>query len=452
MNEFVLYVYQPLGFLVQMFPPAWMLLYVFRGQYRYSFRWTRLILTCLLLFLTLLFTLSTLFSYFSGSDQLYLTANLIFGLCLLSCFIVFSALTTAEMKKKLFFFFLVLNYACLVLAVENAIQEIFFQGAKRIEQLPYFLSDVVIFIGLTSILSPLFYGVVCKKYLQRLWNLQGKGWSLLLAAQSVYFSLACVVVVFSGILIDTKIAYILLGFLFFTELVMYVIALRLLELSEEKHDAELAGERSRQNMRLHEQQYESLKESIELTRKQRHDMEHHFALLYVMSQKEEDLPKLRAYLEEYLSENTVKNVRFCDNYTVNAFLNHYAQLCGEKQIALQARLDLPEELWVKDIHLSILFGNALKNALEACTQCREQGMDAVIAVQAAVIQHALVLRVENTIAREADRDEGGWLSSKRKGYGTGLSIIEDVAELYQGTVNIEQKNNRFILKAILYGN
>ena len=79
-------------------------------------------------------------------------------------------------------------------------------------------------------------------------------------------------------------------------------------------------------------------------------------------------------------------------------------------------------------------------------------MDAVIAVQAAVIQHALVLRVENTSAREADRDEGGWRSSKRKGYGTGLSTIEDVAELYQGTVNIEQKNNRFILKAILYGN
>ncbi len=451
MREFILYLCQPLGFLIQMFPPAWMTLYIFRGEYPYPFRRMKGILLGVLLLLTLLFTAGTLHGYFSGSDKIYLTANLIFAVCLACCFALFVVLTKTTLRRKLFAFILMLNYACFILSLTNILLSKIFVHGSGIDHVPYHPLGVLILGILSAALTPLFYRAIYRKYLDNRWDMRGKDWNILLGAQMIYFLPACVFSLFINHLFDTRISSLLLGALFFTQLVIYVIALRILELSEEKRKAELAGEYARQNMRLQEQQYESLKEVMELTRKQRHDIEHHFTLLYAMSQKEENLPKLRAYLEEYLLENSVKNVRFCDNYTVNVFLNHYARLCGERQIILQVQADLPEELWIKDIHLSNLFGNALKNALEACIQCRNREMEAAIVVQAAIIQHALVLRMENTSVQKAVREEGGWLSSKREGYGTGLSVIEDVAKLYQGDVKIEQENNRFILKTILYG-
>ena len=56
--------------------------------------------------------------------------------------------------------------------------------------------------------------------------------------------------------------------------------------------AGLENERSRQSLRLQEQQYAGMRDSIEQTRRQRHDLEHHFALLSVWSQKEENLPRI----------------------------------------------------------------------------------------------------------------------------------------------------------------
>lgn len=376
MDKFILYACQPLGFLVQMFPPAWMLLYSFRGQYRCPFRRVKGILAAVLLFLTFLFTAGTLYSYFSGSDRVYLIANLIFGLCLTVCLVVFSMLTTAGLIKQFFAFLMMLNYACFVLTLSNIFQETMLKSVRRLEQLPYVPTDILMLSALSLVLSPVFYFIICRRYLKREWNIQEKGWNILLAAQLVYFFLACILALFTDILIGVKVSSILLGLLLFSEIVMYTIAFRLLELSQEKYETELDNERMRQNMRLQEQQYESMKETMELARKQRHDLEHHFALLSVLSQKEENLPKIREYLEEYLSESAAKGQRFCDNYTVNALLNYYMQLAEEKGIVWQAQVSLPEGMKIKDIHLSILFGNALKNALEACTLCREQGKEA----------------------------------------------------------------------------
>ena len=117
----------------------------------------------------------------------------------------------------------------------------------------------------------------------------------------------------------------------------------------------------------------------------------------------------------------------------------------------RAKVSLPERLWIKNVHLSVLFGNALKNALEACGKWLEEGMEVPrVFLQAAVIQHALVLRMENSACQKTWKDEGGWHSSRRDGYGTGLSAIEEIAGLYHGSMEIEQKPGTFILKAVLY--
>ena len=89
-------------------------------------------------------------------------------------------------------------------------------------------------------------------------------------------------------------------------------------------------------------------------------------------------------------------------------MSYYARELGEAGIDFRAKVSLPERLWIKNVHLSVLFGNALKNALEACGKCLEEGMEVPrVFLQAAVIQHALVLRMENSACQKTWKDEGG---------------------------------------------
>ena len=442
---------QAAGFLIQVFPPAWITLYFFRGQYRYPFHRVKWSLAAVLAAGTLLFAAGTLASHFLVEDKTYLMANLISIPCLALCLGYFVWVTLADLAKKLFVFLLMLNYACLVLSLSNIVLgRIWVNYERTLGQLPYYPIDILVMGVFTCCLLPVFSHFVFGKRMQKIWNMEGRGWNALLIVQAVYFVLASVVALFTDILIEEEQGLILLSVLFFSELVLYGIAFQLLELVEEKHRTELENEKNRQTLRLQEQQYENMQESMRLTRKQRHDLEHHFALLSVWSQKEENLPKIREYLEEYLEESRGKEERFCENEAVNAILNYYARLAEEEGIRLETQMDLPERIQVKNVHLSVLFGNALKNALEACRECQGKGMEAKIRLQAALIQHALVLRVENSCCHEVKKDRGGWRSTKRDGYGTGLSAMEDVAEFYHGSLEAGREGDRFLLKAVLY--
>lgn len=395
MSNLVLWGMQALGFLIQVLPPAWITIYFFRGQYRYSFRRVRRIFAGVLAAEALLFATVSMGFYLAGFEQVYLAANLVFACCVASCFCLLARLARAGLKKK--------------------------------------------------------HYVIFRKKARRIWNMEDKGWNLLLAVQIVYYILACAVLLATDVVLDTLTGLVLEGFLLFSEITLFGVAFQLLDLSEKKHEAELENERSRQSLRLQEQQYAGMRDSIEQTRRQRHDLEHHFALLSVWSQKEENLPRIREYLEEYLEESADAAEKFCKNMAANAVLSYYARELGEAGIDFRAKVSLPERLWIKNVHLSVLFGNALKNALEACGKCLEEGMEVPrVFLQAAVIQHALVLRMENSACQKTWKDEGGWHSSRRDGYGTGLSAIEEIAGLYHGSMEIEQKPGTFILKAVLY--
>lgn len=449
MNMLSLVLCQAAGFIIQMFPPAWIMLYFFCGQYRYPFQKVKRIMGGALAAGTVIFTAGTVMSYFMLTDKTYLMANLIFLLCLAVCFELFVWLTLADMKKTIFVFLLMLNYACLVLSLENIVIGSL-NYKKTLVQLPYYPLDILLLGLFTICLLPVFCHFVFGKKMQKVWSLQGKEWNALLGVQAVYLVLVSMAAVSIDVLIDAELGTILLSFLFFSELALYALAFQLLELTEDKHQTELEIEKNRQILRLHEQQYASMQESMEMTRKQRHDLEHHFALLSIWSQKEENLPKIREYLQEYLEDSRGRDKRFCSNEAVNAILNYYYRLTEEENIWMEVQVEIPEGILVKNIHLSILFGNALKNALEACRECRKMEKSAEITVRAAIIQHAFVLRVENSCCHQVRKDEGGWASTKREGYGTGLSAMEDVAELYQGSLEARQERDSFVLKVVLY--
>ena len=138
---------------------------------------------------------------------------------------------------------------------------------------------------------------------------------------------------------------------------------------------------------------------------------------------------------------------FCKHEATNILLLYYAQQSKEKQVDFSASVSLPEQLGVPDNVLSVLLGNLLENALEACASVEKNPK---ISVKAKAQLDALFIQVENTYGKEPVKDrEGRYLSSKHKGVGVGLESVRNIAMQYDGMLEIKPEKGCFRVSVLL---
>ncbi len=186
-------------------------------------------------------------------------------------------------------------------------------------------------------------------------------------------------------------------------------------------------------------QYRELTEGIAKTRAARHDMRHQVAVLgrYCADGEYEKLAEYIAQLTNSLARET--EVLYCHNYAVNAIVNHYFADCIDKEITLDAKLDIPAESGqIKDIDLCIIMGNLLENAVEACQFIKDE--ERFIRVRAKIKGNFLVIVVKNSfdgIYQKSKVTDGGYLSRKRSEEGVGLTSVKAICDNYNGLMKIQ---------------
>ncbi len=437
--------YQVMGFLLQTAPPAYALFGLFRREFRFPAGRTWKLLGLLLCGLDLLFSICVILGYAAGYPMLYLFSNLIFTLCILACFLFFMYMIEDDRKKKLFAFLLMLNYACLILWLSNILLYRVPAYQRQASEIPYGSWTNLFLFLTTAVTAPVFYRLFLRKSFPSLKNVPSRVWTLCLIMQVIYF-LAEGITVIIGVLYAKQQEGLLwlLVLLFLTELIVYGVVFYMLQLYEEKFRIE-------KRLQMQEQQYGHLKESMDLVRRTKHDLEHHFAIIRELCRKEETVGKLRDYVEEYLSSETGREMEICEHYAMNALFNYYMQMAEAQGIPVRFRVDLPGSVPFQDAALGILLGNALKNALEECSSYREGGKKPWIQLHARYVQNALVLCVENTCRGEMPvREKDGWRSARHPGPGMGLTSIQDIAKRYGGTMEVDVKEGVFTLKVLLY--
>ena len=128
-----------------------------------------------------------------------------------------------------------------------------------------------------------------------------------------------------------------------------------LELKEKNHQ-----------LTMQAMQYENLREKITDARRAKHDVRHHITLMREYLNRGE-LDALRRYLSEY-SESLPDDslVRFCENTAANAVLLYFAQQAKDSGIDYIVKAEIPGDIFVSDTDISVLFGNLIENALDAC--------------------------------------------------------------------------------------
>ena len=217
-------------------------------------------------------------------------------------------------------------------------------------------------------------------------------------------------------------------------------------------------ERLKSNLKLTEKlqkvqahHYEALYENMTATRKIRHDLRHQFFVLQNYLENGRSKEAL-AYLYKYQGDlSKQESTVLCAVPVLDAFLKNWQETAVHYGIKTDIVLELPPALPVDDFDLCVLLGNLLENANEACQLVQEDKRQATLKMR--VIGNILVLTLDNTFNGKCVYSGDKLLSSKRdyREPGIGLASVEDIANKYQGELQVKQKNNIFCVSVLLNG-
>ncbi|MGF6991457.1 sensor histidine kinase regulating citrate/malate metabolism [Lachnospiraceae bacterium PM6-15] len=139
------------------------------------------------------------------------------------------------------------------------------------------------------------------------------------------------------------------------------------------------------------------------------------------------------------------------NIFLDSIINNKYIVMKMRSIRFELELLLPAETTFRGSDLILIVGNLLDNAIEATSHLEIESR--FIRLKIKFVKSNLKIEICNTYKGKLNRSSTGKLiSSKRnKSYhGLGMQMIEQAVCTYQGDMNIDTKDNVFIVKVLLY--
>lgn len=133
------------------------------------------------------------------------------------------------------------------------------------------------------------------------------------------------------------------------------------------------------------------------------------------------------------------------NTALDAILSTKKALAESRGIAFHLDVQVPEQLGLAPVDQCIIFGNALDNALEACARAGDD--DPVIAFTLRQKGAKLLCKIANTAPPLTDLTTH---KADKEAHGFGLRNITDTLAKYGSEPIIEQKDEQFILKFVVF--
>ena len=432
------------------FPYFCLALYSFRNHWRFS-----KIITVLVLILAMIPQLILV-----PVNVIYYPENPVIDIILAVIHVVFFFTVVKDHLGKLIFAVLVItNLGTLVLICSKCIEGLLF---PELALLQYHYTYLVITLILIIIFTPLIYVLIFKdmyesglesKQSSDSKDVSGYMWHYLWLIPAIFY-IIWMYVSYSGNLSRNEARMNPISTLFLLlinagSILIYRIIINTVKMHE-KNTALLAENHVLSIQRL---QYDSLNERLENMRRTRHDLRHHATLLKQIRDNK-DFDALDDLINKYIEKNLLNQpLIFCENETVNVILVLYSETARNSNISLSIKANIPKDVFVDQKDLSVLFGNILENATDAC---KEVEKDRFIELNAAYSETAngtnsLTLIVKNNYATEPNESDSGiFHSTKHAGDGIGISSVKSIAEKYNGAHTFTHSDGIFAVSVILY--
>lgn len=204
-----------------------------------------------------------------------------------------------------------------------------------------------------------------------------------------------------------------------------------------------------QLMMLQKRYYEEVEKGVRQQQKYTQDSHNHLKNLNSLV-KAEDLTDLSIYINQLIEKTKAIAIpRYCVNSVANAIINGYIQIAKTKGIEVSLEIDLPELLEIDDYELSTLLGNGIENAIDMCERIRpdsELFKKKFLKILTKTENDSFLIRIENSCN---DNEKEKIVTTKMTRGLVGLDSIRNIVNKYQGRLNFKERNNVFILTAII---
>ncbi len=434
------------------FPYMALVLFSFRRKWRCS----KPVTVSLLAAATVLITAGTVYRLFSD-----VTESPLFDVAFAVIYIVFIFLAIRQPVGKLVFTVLVLmNLGNLVIMTAKCLEGLIFGDAALLRY--HWTYSLMMFAVLCAALPALYLLIfrdVCPETADGLPEEEQKTsrymWRYLWLIPAVFYLIWSNHFYTSGkTALETALDPLSTGYLLLIDMgsvLIYRIIIQLTAL----HERNSRLQTENHILSIRNMQYENLQTRVEEVRRDRHDLRHHLLLLKSIRDNR-DWDSLDQLLAGYPDLDLPdRPFLYCENEAVNAILSFFGEKAAQQGVGYTVKLELPETVFVSKPDLTVLFGNLLENALEACAKVEK---DAFIRVSGGVKAtpagaKTIALIVENSSTEEPRVSaNGAFRSTKHKGDGVGVASVRNIAERYDGASSFLFRNGVFTASVLLNDN
>lgn len=200
---------------------------------------------------------------------------------------------------------------------------------------------------------------------------------------------------------------------------------------------------------LQKQNYKTLNKSLESYYAFKHDIRHHLlAIKSLMDTK--NYKAASEYLEKFNEAAIGQNIDIlCKNITVDSILKYYMNTAVENNIDFKVNANIPQDINIDNLELSVVIGNCVENALEACNNITYEGKK-YINIKAKIKGSQLVIKIINSFNGQVIKENNIIKTSKSgEEHGIGLSNVRNIVQKYKGYFNVKHDHNEFEVYIIM---
>lgn len=205
-------------------------------------------------------------------------------------------------------------------------------------------------------------------------------------------------------------------------------------MTEKIHDLEIIEHEKIASaiLKQSEQQFQSMLNNENRIRKIRHDIKNHFLMIQSLC-SEQKYTELSTYINQLSESASADHARiYCSNVYLNTLLNSKAEQHKDIQFSILL-LSLPSA--VESIDLCIMIANLLDNAIKEIDS--HPGLSKYISLKMYAKGSFHFIIVQNPLSHNKTlRTE----KSDLLNHGLGLSIVQEIADKYNGVLFIQQED------------
>lgn len=141
---------------------------------------------------------------------------------------------------------------------------------------------------------------------------------------------------------------------------------------------------------------------------------------------------------------------YCFSGAINALLSHYATIFEKASISFDCQMQLPCLKRVSALHLCVILGNALQNALEAMEKM-DSGKKRFLILQAVRAEDRMAITISNPFSGSIPHKNDKFPLNNKKNPedGFGLASIQETVKRYDGWYNIDSSDQIFTMQFVL---